>query len=257
MLYASTMVGPFTSPRIRVRGVDCVGALARAPLPPNHPALAETDRTIGYAEAPAPMIYTATITTASLRLRESRIVAELLLQGVSAAAWNDAILEQNVLQLGSPVSIHRVSRLASHHPDLRVLHLDLFDVVLDYLKARNLFDKTLRMQEEKGDAAVLKALKGPLAAEKIRDAIAAAHDPSHHDLVLLSGVGSMWPMMRVHGLLNCLHTVMGHTPLVLFYPGSFDGTTLKLFGRITAGTPSPHAKHHYRAFSLIPRGTRP
>ena len=57
------------------------------------------------------MIYTATVTSASLRLRESRIVADLLLQAVSGEAWKDAIVEHNVLQMGSVESIKRISRL--------------------------------------------------------------------------------------------------------------------------------------------------
>lgn len=146
-----------------------------------------------------------------------------------------------------------LQRLPSHHGNLRVLHLNLLDVVVAYLKERKLFDKTLEMQQTKGDDFVLKALKGPLAAEKLRDAIAAQHALSSYDLIFVSGVGSVWPMMRVHGLLNCLHTVIGRTPLVMFYPGTFDGTSLKLFGRIAADAAGPHAKNYYRAFSLIPR----
>lgn len=57
------------------------------------------------------MIYTATITTASLRLRESRIIADLLLQGVSDEDWKQAIIEENVLQMDSIESIKRISRL--------------------------------------------------------------------------------------------------------------------------------------------------
>lgn len=57
------------------------------------------------------MIYTATITSASLRLRESRIVADLLLQHVSADEWRQAVIEQNVLQMASVESIKRISRL--------------------------------------------------------------------------------------------------------------------------------------------------
>ena len=57
------------------------------------------------------MIYTATITSASLRLRESRIVAGLLIDGVDADAWKDAVLEKNVLQMRSVESIKRISRL--------------------------------------------------------------------------------------------------------------------------------------------------
>ncbi|MCK4303757.1 MAG: DUF1788 domain-containing protein [Candidatus Eisenbacteria sp.] len=148
-----------------------------------------------------------------------------------------------------------MGRLASHHSELRVLHLNLLEVVLAYLEKRGLFDKALKMQAPKGDAAVLRALKGPLAAEKLRDFIAAEHMPADCDLLLLSGVGSVWPMLRAHSLLNCLHTMMGKTPLVMFYPGSFDGTTLRLFGQITTTTSKPGGKPYYRAFILVPGGT--
>ena len=57
------------------------------------------------------MTYTATITSASLRVRESRIVAALLLQRVSAEEWKQAIIERNELQMNSSGSIRRVSDL--------------------------------------------------------------------------------------------------------------------------------------------------
>ena len=147
-------------------------------------------------------------------------------------------------------------RFGTHHRDIRVLYLDLFDIVLAYLTKRGLLDKALAMHATKGDVGVRKALRGPLAAEKVRDFIAETYHPGEHDLVLLSGVGSAWPILRAHGLLNCLHTIMKQTPLVMFYPGSFDGTTLRLFGRIAATTSSPGAKPYYRAFILVPRGTQ-
>lgn len=57
------------------------------------------------------MTYTATITSASLRVRESRIVAGLLLRGVNDQEWKEAILEKNVLQMRSVESIKRISCL--------------------------------------------------------------------------------------------------------------------------------------------------
>jgi hypothetical protein len=57
------------------------------------------------------MRYTATITSATLRLRESRIVADLLLRGVTSQQWQAAILEDNVLQMKSLESTRRISRL--------------------------------------------------------------------------------------------------------------------------------------------------
>lgn len=146
-----------------------------------------------------------------------------------------------------------LGRLASHHRELRVLHLNLLEVALAYLEERGILEKALRMEATKGDTAVLRALKGPLAAEKLRDFIAAQHKPADHDLFLLSGVGSVWPMLRAHSLLNCMHKVMGKTPLVMFYPGSFDGTTLRFLGQIATPTSDSGSKPYYRAFTLIPR----
>lgn len=145
-------------------------------------------------------------------------------------------------------------RLASHHKALKVLHLNLLKVSVDYLEHRDLYDKVLKMQKAKGDTAVLRALKGPMSAAKIRDFIADQYQPEKYDLLLLSGVGSVWPMLRAHSLLNCMHTVMRGTPLLMFYPGSFDGTSLRLFGQILANPSSPGTKSYYRAFTLVPKG---
>lgn len=56
-------------------------------------------------------LYTSTITSSSLRLRESRIIAGLLMNDVSPEEWKHEIKDKNVLQMGSPVSIERVSLL--------------------------------------------------------------------------------------------------------------------------------------------------
>lgn len=57
------------------------------------------------------MMYTATITSASLRLRESRIIAGLLLRGISDTVWKESIINQNALQMSSPESIRRIAGL--------------------------------------------------------------------------------------------------------------------------------------------------
>ena len=130
-------------------------------------------------------------------------------------------------------------------PGLRVRHVNLFDFVLDYLKNRKLLDKAIQMQREKGDAALLKALAGPLHEAKVAAYFAEVAQPQAHDLILVSGAGSVWPLLRSHTLLNNLHPVMGTTPLVLFYPGRYDGQSLRLFGKLKSN-------NYYRAFKLVP-----
>lgn len=57
------------------------------------------------------MIYTATLSGGSLRLRESRVVAGLLLEGVDGDGWRRAVIQENRLQLSSQIYRRKLSRL--------------------------------------------------------------------------------------------------------------------------------------------------
>lgn len=133
--------------------------------------------------------------------------------------------------------------LRKKRPKLRVAQVNLFDFLIQYLKERNLLEKSFRLQREKGNDALLRALKGVLHEEKIARRFADTEKPGEYDLVLLSGIGSVYPLLRSHTLLSNLHAIMGGTPLVMFYPGKYDRQTLRLFGM--------KETNYYRAFKLI------
>jgi len=135
--------------------------------------------------------------------------------------------------------------LAKKRPDLRIAHVNLFRLLIDYLKKRNLYDRALDIQKNKGDEELRKALKGPLHEEKIAGIFVEAAQPENNDVVFMTGVGNVWPLFRSHTLLNNLHPLMQGTPLVVFYPGIYDGQGLSLFGRL-------RDNNYYRAFRLIP-----
>ena len=148
-----------------------------------------------------------------------------------------------------------VAHLPKNRPGMRVAHVNLFDFLIHYLKERNLLEKSFRLQRENGDDALLKALKGILHEEKIAQRFAGIAKPAEHDLVLISGIGSAYPLLRSHTLLSNLHAIMGQTPLVMFYPGRYDTQTLRLFGKTgLAGGSAEERKrktNYYRAFRLI------
>ncbi|MCY4587727.1 MAG: DUF1788 domain-containing protein [Bryobacterales bacterium] len=148
-----------------------------------------------------------------------------------------------------------VDHLPMNRPELRVTHVNLFDFLIHYLRERNLLEKSFLLQRENGDDALLKALKGILHEEKIAQRFAAIAKPAEHDMVLVSGVGSAYPLLRSHTLLSNLHAIMGQTPLVMFYPGRYDTQTLRLFGKtgLTGGSAEERKKrtNYYRAFRLI------
>jgi len=135
--------------------------------------------------------------------------------------------------------------LAKKNPDLNISHVNLFQLLIDYLKKRDLYDRALDIQKTQGDEALSTVLKGPLHEEKIAKEFVEMAQPEKHDLVIMTGVGNVWPLFRSHTLLNNLHPFMKETPLVVFYPGVYDGQGLRLFGRL-------NDNNYYRAFRLVP-----
>lgn len=136
-----------------------------------------------------------------------------------------------------------LGQLQKKRPELVVRHINLMVLLKDILESRGLLEKSYSMHQTKGDEAVLKAMRAPLDGEKVAKAFVAQALPDESGLILVSGVGSAYPLIRTHNLLNALHPHMGNTPLVVFYPGKYDGQSLRLFGEMTD-------KPYYRAFRL-------
>jgi hypothetical protein len=135
--------------------------------------------------------------------------------------------------------------LGKHVPPIKADAVDLLKLVTDLLEERNLLDKALEMQKNKGDDSTLSALRSVLKEDKIAQKIASKHDIANLDLLILSGVGAVYPMLRTHTLLSALHPIMGNTPLLMFFPGRYDGHSLRLFNTLAED-------HYYRAFRLVP-----
>jgi len=63
-------------------------------------------------------------------------------------------------------------------------------------------------------------------------------------VIFLVGIGKCYPVLRSHKVLNNLHQTMDRVPVVLFYPGKYDGQELVLFSTIKDD-------NYYRAFKLV------
>jgi hypothetical protein len=138
-----------------------------------------------------------------------------------------------------------LSSLNKSQPPIRAGVINLFDLVIQLLQERQLLDKAIDMQQTKGDEAVMAALRPVLKEDKLAQKVVTMVDLDNIDLLMLWGVGSAYPMLRTHTLLSALHPLMGRTPLLMFYPGRYDGYSLRLFNKLSED-------HYYRAFRLIP-----
>ena len=133
-------------------------------------------------------------------------------------------------------------------PPVRAATVNLLQLVTEILEERKLLDRTFEMQSGKGDDSTLAALRSVLKEDRLAQKIATQFDVASLDLLILTGVGAVYPMLRTHTLLSALHPIMGDTPLLMFFPGRYDGHSLRLFNTLAED-------HYYRAFRLVPETT--
>ena len=136
-----------------------------------------------------------------------------------------------------------------NNPDLdgfRIVEYDIYQMIIDILEERGYIDKCIRFEKEKGRDYLYKAVSKLLRLTTDNNLIVnrIVENTPEHSVVFLTGVGKAYPFVRAHNVLNNLHQVFDKSPVVMFYPGNWNGLSLSLFGTI-------FDKNYYRAFPLI------
>jgi hypothetical protein len=129
-----------------------------------------------------------------------------------------------------------------------IKEFDLYEIMLELLETKGYIEKNFDMEQVKGSEFVFNATKkalrltekNDLIIQYIRDRVAKG------DVVFVTGVGKVWPIIRSHTVLNNLHQVLDEVPVIMFFPGVYDGLELVLFEEIKDD-------NYYRAFKLVDR----
>lgn len=123
---------------------------------------------------------------------------------------------------------------------------DLYDIIIDILQEKGYLEKCFEMEERYGLDRVVRAVSSSLrVADSSSLIIRHIREHMPDDAVLfLTGIGKCFPLLRSHTILNNMHQVIDSVPVVLFYPGQYNGQELILFGEIKDD-------NYYRAFRLV------
>ena len=136
-----------------------------------------------------------------------------------------------------------------NNPDndgFQIVEYDLYKIVLEILEQKGYLDKCIKFEETKGMDYVYTAISRMLRVTNDDNLIVNKifNETPDNAVVFLTGVGKVFPLVRAHNVLNNLHQVLDTVPVVMFYPGEWNGQTLSLFGTVNDG-------NYYRAFPLI------
>ena len=127
--------------------------------------------------------------------------------------------------------------------DCHLIERNLYKVFLSICDDKRITEKAVQMEEKKGKEFLFHNLQkfanNKSFVEKMQY---EPHEPG--DVLLLTGVGEVFPFMRIHSLLEALQPEFPDIPILVMYPGTYDGRFVRLFDKLE---PNPY----YRAFNII------
>ncbi|WP_170221747.1 DUF1788 domain-containing protein [Neptunomonas concharum] len=135
---------------------------------------------------------------------------------------------------------------------IKTLEINLYDLVVELLKREGDWDWILENEQKMSREELKEELQGILDIETvITPEIAKRVADEKHDLMLLTGIGEVFPYIRSHNILNNLQKTAKDKPTLMFFPGEYQhslesGASLVLFGSL-------QDDKYYRAFNILDR----
>ena len=158
----------------------------------------------------------------------------------------ETIIQKDLTQL--------VKQLINDLEDLkiRVLEINLYDLIIEILKREGDWDWVLENEPTISKGELKEELQGILDIETvITPEISIKMESAPHDVMLLTGIGEIFPYIRSHTVLNNLQKKANDKPTIMFFPGEYQhspesGASLALFGSL-------QDDKYYRAFNILDR----
>lgn len=164
----------------------------------------------------------------------------------------DAAKEDEVRSLtASMLEDNRAELQADSDNAPRIVCFDLWDVFTGMCEERGILDKIAKLEARINDRdKLLKKIQTSTPPARYIDFMHRRYEELYggpargRDVLLITGVGKIYPFVRAHNILECLQPVFTSIPVVMFYPGTYDGRQLRLFGTLKDG-------NYYRAFNQL------
>lgn len=137
-----------------------------------------------------------------------------------------------------------IERLVNTPSDIfRIIEIDMYKILIEILEEKRVLSSVPALEEKRGKEYLLTQLQ-KIATQEIFLEKMKYGPHKLGDVLFLTGIGKVYPFMRSHKMLNSMQKEFADIPIVMFYPGEFNGQSLILFEKF-------HDANYYRAFNLL------
>jgi len=134
---------------------------------------------------------------------------------------------------------------------IAVLNINLYDLTIELLKAQGEWDSFIDNETALSKTELLEDLQSSLNPQKhLVPAIANQMAKESFDILFLTGIGEVFPIIRSHNILENLQSTAKTFPTLMWFPGKYiftpeGGSSLKLFDILSQDD------KYYRAFNIL------
>lgn len=131
--------------------------------------------------------------------------------------------------------------------DYEVKVFNLYQLMLEYLDDRGFTEKAIRMEEKRGMQKLIQSIGRLLKMDQAEESNFffeyVNNNTPKKAVVILTGIGELYPLVRAHSILNKMHQVFDRVPVVMIYPGEYDELSLTILN-------TNKDDNYYRAFRI-------
>ena len=146
---------------------------------------------------------------------------------------------------------NEVKKLKSRNPN--IIEFDLYEMMLEIIDQQGYMQDVIEAEKDYDKQHLLSEIFQPILSVEEDDneflENFKAVDDDGTKIILVTGVGKSYPVIRSHTILNNLQNIFKRNPVVMMYPGRYEtkkAMTLRLFDRLDDD-------NYYRAFPLVER----
>lgn len=146
---------------------------------------------------------------------------------------------------------NEVKKLKSRNPN--IIEFDLYEMMLEIIDQQGYMQDVIEAEKDYDKQHLLSEIFQPILSVEEDDNEFLENFKTVVDdgtkIILVTGVGKSYPVIRSHTILNNLQNIFKRNPVVMMYPGRYETKktmTLRLFDRLDDD-------NYYRAFPLVER----
>ncbi|AOO75259.1 DUF1788 domain-containing protein [Latilactobacillus curvatus] len=125
---------------------------------------------------------------------------------------------------------------------------NLYEIMMEFIEQKGYLSKIVQMEQKHGIKFVASRINRLLKMEEFDDAQMyftkyIGERVVDDAVVILTGIGEIYPIIRAHSVLNKMHLVYTKRPVIMMYPGEYDRLRLTILD-------TNRDANYYRAFRI-------